>query len=40
LALTAQQMERYLVLPATDDPWVSLAAVGIRTGATRGGRPC
>jgi hypothetical protein len=28
----APEMERYFVLPATDDPWVSLTAVGIRTG--------
>ena len=28
----APQMERYLVLPATDDPWATLAAVGIRSG--------
>jgi hypothetical protein len=27
-------MRRYFVLPATDDPWVSLAAVGIRTGGS------
>jgi hypothetical protein len=26
----APQMERYFVLPATDDPWASLAALGIR----------
>jgi hypothetical protein len=27
----APEMRRYFVLPSTDDPWVSLAAVGIRT---------
>jgi hypothetical protein len=27
----APEMEPYFVLPATDDPWASLAAVGIRT---------
>jgi hypothetical protein len=27
----APEMRRYFVLPATDDPWVSLAAIGIRT---------
>src|SRR5919201_233473 len=26
----APEMERYFVLPATDDPWVTLAAVGIQ----------
>jgi hypothetical protein len=26
----APEMERYFVLPATDDPWASLAAIGIR----------
>jgi hypothetical protein len=26
----APEMERYFVMPATDDPWVSLATVGIR----------
>jgi hypothetical protein len=25
-------MERYFVLPATDDPWVTLAAIGVQTG--------
>jgi hypothetical protein len=28
----APQMERYFVLPATDDPLVALAALGIRSG--------
>ena len=28
----APEMERYLVLPATDDPWVTLAAIGVQTG--------
>ena len=25
-------MERYFVLPASDDPWVTLAGIGVRTG--------
>ena len=28
----APEMERYFVLPATDDPWVTLAAIGVQTG--------
>ena len=28
----APEMERYFVLPASDDPWVTLAAIGVRTG--------
>jgi DNA-binding NarL/FixJ family response regulator len=28
-------MERYFVLPATDDPWVTLAAIGVQTGGNR-----
>jgi hypothetical protein len=28
----APEMEPYFVLPATDDPWVTLAAVGVQTG--------
>jgi hypothetical protein len=31
----APEMERYFVLPATDDPWVTLAAVGVQTGGNR-----
>ena len=27
----APEMERYFVLPATDDPWVTLSAIGVRT---------
>jgi hypothetical protein len=29
----APEMEPYFVLPASDDPWVTLAAVGVQTGA-------
>jgi hypothetical protein len=36
----APEMEPYFVLPASDDPWVTLAAVGVQTGANPGGRPC
>jgi hypothetical protein len=25
-------MQRYFVLPASDDPWVTLAAIGVQTG--------
>ena len=28
----APEMEPYSVLPATDDPWVTLAAIGVQTG--------
>jgi hypothetical protein len=28
----APEMEPYFVLPATDDPWVTLAAIGVQTG--------
>jgi hypothetical protein len=28
----APEMERYSVRPATDDPWVTLAAIGVQTG--------
>src|SRR5215211_1219310 len=28
----APEMERYFVLSATDDPWVTLAAIGVQTG--------
>ena len=28
----APEMERYFVLPASDDPWVTLAAIGVQTG--------
>src|SRR5215217_2027339 len=28
----APEMEPYFVLPPTDDPWVTLAAIGVRTG--------
>jgi hypothetical protein len=31
----APEMERYFVLPASDDPWVTLAAIGVRTGGNR-----
>jgi hypothetical protein len=32
----APEMERYFVLPSTDDPWISLAAVGIPISWTPG----
>jgi hypothetical protein len=36
----APEMEPYFVLPATDDPWVTLAGIGVQTGGNPWWRRC